>query len=164
MIHGSGGCLCGKVRYKISQAPVSQGICYCRQCQKTGGAYGSPMLVLPKSALEYTHGALSVSETKSDRGSTVKRNFCKECGCHVFALISDIDSLVTLRANTLDDFSLFAPEYLVFTKSVGPSCVLPAGVPAFLEGAPLGMVLGGGNEVSIADNSVDSHQVSVNPN
>lgn len=98
MTHVSGGCLCGKVRYKILQRPVSQGICYCRQCQC--GAYGNPVMVLPKNAFEYVQEGMSSVETKSDRGSTVTRNFCGKCGTHVFARISDIDALVTVRANT----------------------------------------------------------------
>lgn len=137
----SGGCLCGKVRYTISHLPISQGICYCHQCQKTGGAYGSPLMVLAANAFETEQTEISFSETKSDRGSTVKRHFCKDCGSHIFATISDIAGLMTVKANTLDDFTQFAPEYLVWTKSADPSCFFPPGVPAFAEAAPLELVL-----------------------
>lgn len=137
----SGGCLCGKVRYTVSHPPISQGICYCHQCQRTGGAYGSPLMVLSASTFENNQADISFSETKSDRGSTVKRHFCKECGSHIFATISDIPSLLTVKANTLDDFSRFTPEYLVWTKSADPLCIFPPGVPSFAEAAPLEVVL-----------------------
>lgn len=143
MTHIFGGCLCEKVRYKISSPPISQGICYCLHCQKTGGAFGSPVMVLAKNAFDCDKEALSLFETKSDRGSIVTRNFCRECGSHIFARISDIDTLITVKANTLDDFSHFAPEYLVFTKSAAPSCVFPSGIPSFLESAPPEVVLTG---------------------
>jgi len=138
----SGGCLCEKVRYKITSSPISQGVCYCRQCQKIGGAYGSPLMVLHKQTFECSQEALSFCKTKSDRGSTVTRNFCRECGSHIFAQISDMPALITIRVATLDENHLFAPEYLVWTRSAGPTCAFPPGVPSFAENAPLEMVLG----------------------
>ncbi|MEW6056579.1 MAG: GFA family protein [Bdellovibrionota bacterium] len=142
MISISGGCLCEKVRYKISQPPISQGVCYCRQCQRSGGAYGGPLLVLYIVTFECSPEGLAFCTTRSDDGSTVMRNFCKECGSHVFSQITDLPEIITVKAATLDDFSLFAPEYLVWTRSAGPSCAFPARVPAFSEDAPLNIVLG----------------------
>lgn len=138
-----GGCLCEKVRYKISQPPISQGICYCRQCQISGGGCGSPMMVLKKYSFECSQETLAYCTTKSERGSTVIRNFCRECGSHIFSQIADILEIITIKAATLDDFSTFTPEYLVWTRSAGPACAFPSGVPSFLESPPLAMVLGG---------------------
>lgn len=142
MTHLSGGCLCEKVRYKISLLPISQGTCYCHQCQKTGGACGSPLMVLHKNALEYPSIALAFCITKSDRGSTVTRNFCGECGRHIFSQISDVPEIITQKAASLDNFSNFTPEYLVWTGSASPSCAFPNGIPSFMGGAPLEIVLG----------------------
>ena len=137
-----GGCLCQKVRYKVSSPPMSQGICYCHQCQKSGGAYGSPLMVLHKDTFECFEAELSSCKTQSDRGSTVIRNFCKECGSHILSRISDVPEIVTVKAATLDDFSLFIPEYLVWIQSAGPSCMFPMGVPSFPKNAPVEILLG----------------------
>ncbi|MFL5814663.1 MAG: GFA family protein [Bdellovibrionia bacterium] len=142
MTYVSGGCLCEKVRYTVSLPPISQGICYCRQCRKAGGACGSPLMVLHRDAFECSKEALSFCRTQSDDGSTVVRNFCRECGSHIFAQIADVPEIVTVRASTLDDVSRFIPEYLVWTRNAGPFCSFPPGVPAFREDAPLHMVLG----------------------
>lgn len=142
MIPVSGRCLCEKVRYKIVQPPISQGVCYCHQCQSVGGAYGGPLMVLHKNTFECSSEVLSFYATKSDDGSTVIRNFCRECGSHVFSQIPDIPEIVTVKAATLDDFSRFIPEYLVWTRSAGPSCAFPTGVPSFPEDASLEMLLG----------------------
>ncbi len=144
MISISGRCLCEKVQYKIVQPPISQGVCYCRQCQRSGGAYGGPLMVLDKNTFECSLEDLSFCETKSEDGSTVRRNFCRECGSHVFSQIADIPEIITVKAATLDDFSLFVPEYLVWTQSAGSSCAFPAGVPSFPEDAPMNIVLGVG--------------------
>jgi hypothetical protein len=71
----------------------------------------------------------------------VTRKFCKECGTHIFAEISDVPEFITLRAATLDDFGIFVPEYLVWTGSAGKQTVFPQGLPAYLENAPLKMLL-----------------------
>lgn len=138
----SGECLCEKVQYKILSKPLSQGICYCQQCQKSGGAYGSPLMVLLKNQFECRTENLSSCTTQSDRGSTVTRHFCKDCGTHVFSQISDVPDILTVKAVTLNDFKKFVPQYLVWTESAIPSCPLPEGVPAFSQAAPLQLVLG----------------------
>jgi hypothetical protein len=142
MNFATGSCLCEKVRYKFRFSPISQGICYCLQCQKTGGVYGSPTVVLTKEALAIPSGALAECKLISDRGSVVRRKFCKECGTHIFAEISDVPTFITLRAATLEDFGLFVPEYLVWTKSAATSCVFPQGVPSYSENAPMDALLG----------------------
>jgi hypothetical protein len=138
----SGGCLCQKVQYKIISKPLSQGICYCQQCQKSGGAYGSPLLVLFKTQFECTTENLSFCITQSARGSAVTRHFCKDCGSHIFSQISDVPDILTVKAVTLDEFQNFVPQYLVWTQSATPSCALPHNVPAFSQAAPIELVLG----------------------
>ena len=135
----TGRCLCEKVKYKISVSPISQGVCYCRQCQKAGGATG--LLVLQTAAFEFS-GTLSSYETNSDDGSRVERNFCPSCGSHVFAQILDVPGIVTVKASTLDDPDFFVPQYLVWTRSTGRSHAFPSEVPSFKKDAPLEVVLG----------------------
>lgn len=142
MTNISGGCLCEKVRYAITSPPLSQGICYCRQCRKSGGACGSPLLVLREETFKYTKDALSFCQTTSNRGSTVSRNFCRECGSHVFSQISDVPGIVTVKAATLDNFATFIPQYIVWVRNVGPNFSPPSGLPTFQENAPLELVLG----------------------
>lgn len=137
----SGKCLCEKVRYQIKDQPISKGICYCHQCQKSGGAYGSPLLVLQKNQFNCSQTEFGKVQTTSDRGSTVTRNFCKDCGSHVFSEMSDVPQIITVKAVTLDNFNSFVPDYLVWTESASVSCAFPEGIPAFSQSAPLEMLL-----------------------
>lgn len=137
----SGSCLCEKVHYTLSSLPFSQGICYCQQCQRASGSLGSPMMVLPKSSFSCAID-LPFYETTSARGSTVKRHFCKDCGSHIYAQISDAPEIITVKAATLNDLSIFTPEYLVWTENTGAKHTLPQGVLAFEQNAPLEIVLG----------------------
>lgn len=133
----SGGCLCQKVRYRLSSPPISRGICYCRQCQKSGGAFGSPLMILHQSQFECSEGELSSCTTVSDRGSTVTRHFCRNCGSHLYSQISDLPHILTVKAVTLNDFETFTAEYLVWTQSAPAACPFPAGVPSFPSNAPM---------------------------
>lgn len=142
MISISGGCLCGKIRYTVKSLPISQGICFCHQCKKTGSIFGSSLMVLHKKTFEYVQNVVSFYETKSDSGSTVRRHFCKECGSHVFSEISDVPDIITLKAATLDDLSLFAPQFSAWTKSASIPSSVPSDIPSFDENVPLEIVLG----------------------
>jgi hypothetical protein len=138
-----GRCLCGKVEFKILSKPVSQGVCYCIPCQKTGGVLGSPLLVLNKKAFDCTLESLSFFSSASERGSTVCRHFCKYCGTHVFSTISDAPDILTVKVAALDERESFVPDYLVWTKRANPQCIFPRDVPSFLENAPFELLLKG---------------------
>ena len=137
----NGGCLCKKVRYTISEKPISQGICYCRQCQLTGGSFGSAMILLAKDSFEIVSDGVGSYETKSDRGTTVMRQFCNSCGCHIFSKISDLPEIVTVKAATLDNFDFFIPKYLAWTQSANSSSDLPKNIPSFPGNPSLEIVL-----------------------
>lgn len=138
----SGRCLCKNVSYEISKPPISQGVCYCIECQRAGGAFGGPLLVIEESSFKCQRSELSYYPTKSDDGSIVRRYFCTGCGVHIYSSIDDVPQIITVKAATLDQFCLFAPEYLVWTRSAAPTCRFPAGVPTFAEEAPLDLLLG----------------------
>ena len=38
MAKHDGGCLCGKVRFRVAAPPIDSGYCHCRICQKNSGA------------------------------------------------------------------------------------------------------------------------------
>lgn len=138
----SGGCLCGQVRYAINSSPISQGICFCLQCQKTDGVFGSPLMVLHKDSFACSRQAVSFYKTQSDRGSIVSRHFCRECGSHIFSQISDVPVIITLKIATLDDLNHFMPQYAAWTRDASLAFTLPTGVPSFEKNAPIELVLG----------------------
>ena len=77
----TGGCLCGAVRYKVSQPPDEDiGYCHCRMCQKThGGLFGCLVIFTgaeEANTFQFIRGApkLFRSSARAERG------FCAECG------------------------------------------------------------------------------------
>ena len=52
----TGGCLCGKIRYRITAAPVEALYCHCRMCQRAHGAPVIAWLTVPLDAFLITLG------------------------------------------------------------------------------------------------------------
>jgi len=72
----TGGCLCGKVRYRITGTPLEALYCHCRMCQRTHGAPVIAWLTVPLGGLAMTSG-----DPVAYRSSAkALRHFCGSCG------------------------------------------------------------------------------------
>ena len=97
----SGGCHCGKVRYRVTIDTRQGGRCNCSICNKVSQLGGT---VVP-DAFQLLSGADSI--TRYVWGSGIgSRAFCKECGVHCFGeghLKELGGDFVSINYNTLDD-------------------------------------------------------------
>ena len=76
----TGGCLCGALRYELSEPPIETGTCHCRMCQKSTGSAFMVMARFSRAALRFTRG-----EPKLYRSSSIKeKGFCQDCGSLLF--------------------------------------------------------------------------------
>jgi hypothetical protein len=130
----TGGCLCGKVRYKISAPPIDNFNCHCRTCQRAvGAAYLSAMLV-PVSAFTVT-GVYKEFATIAASGHTLYRAFCPECGTMIFARNSHFTNICPVAATTLDDPSLFKPQKDIWVADAQPWDIMNPDLPKY-AGSP----------------------------
>ncbi len=74
----TGGCLCGSVRFEVSE--FSGGIfkCHCSKCRKAFGGASSAATLAPEGAFSWLSGESSVREYRASAGFL--RRFCPECG------------------------------------------------------------------------------------
>ena len=79
-----GGCLCGKVRFRTTQAPLRTIACHCTFCQRVTGSSYYAESMFPMNAVVLNDGALSSYAHISD-GSRKKVfvHFCPNCGTTV---------------------------------------------------------------------------------
>jgi adenylate cyclase len=71
-----GGCLCGAVRFEISQPPISTGYCHCKFCRKFTGSAMSTWTAFAASGVHFTS-----KEPKYFASSPIaERGFCPDCG------------------------------------------------------------------------------------
>lgn len=110
----TGRCLCGAVQYQSAGPMLFSAICHCRDCQRTSGTGGVPVLGVPKTSFTVS-GPVKQSCTKGGSGLQALRNFCPECGSLLFGTPESAPDLVTIYVGTLDDPTLFQPREAIFT-------------------------------------------------
>ncbi len=72
----TGRCMCGDVRYEISQPAIGTGLCHCRMCQRFTSAPFAAWAVFPPEAVRFTG-----TEPKYYKSSPIaERGFCGNCG------------------------------------------------------------------------------------
>jgi class 3 adenylate cyclase len=82
----TGGCLCGAVRYEISEPLIDAGFCHCRMCQRFSGSPVSAFVSFPRESVRFTQG--EPKYYKSSQGGPQyykssplgERGFCANCG------------------------------------------------------------------------------------
>ncbi len=72
----SGGCQCGRVRFRVDGALGDASVCHCRMCQKAFGGFYAPLVSVRGARLAWTRGA----PRKYASSNFVSRGFCGDCG------------------------------------------------------------------------------------
>lgn len=102
----TGGCQCGKVRYRIEVPLGPAGICHCRMCQKAFGSWGAALVSVAASGLQWTRGA--PGEFRSS--AIVARGFCRDCGTPLY-MKEDGDPNYEIAIGSLDDPEAAPPDH-----------------------------------------------------
>lgn len=131
-----GGCLCGRVRYSVSEPPFRVTICHCRFCQRaTGSAYlVEPVFKAP--AFNVIVGTPKTYILRSEgSGKIVTIYFCPECGTKVFMRFERFPDVVGVFGGTFDDPNWFerSPENSkhIFLAFAQKGTIIPAGFNTF---------------------------------
>ncbi len=125
----TGGCACGQVRFRIRGTLIRAGLCHCLDCRKSHGAAFNPFLVFARDAVDME------GETVSWTASTgYTRFFCPTCGSPVKGEDRS-GAEVELSLGNLDEPSLFAPEYEIWTVR-REAWLSPLPVPQHLHNGP----------------------------
>jgi hypothetical protein len=132
----TGGCVCGAIRYEVTADPMVMFKCHCRDCQKTTGSGYTPVFYVPAKAFKITKGTPKYYETKSEMVGENKRGFCPECGSRLFG--GETEQGQGITASSLDDPSLFKPQFEIWTSDAQPWDAIDAKVPKFGKYAPQG--------------------------
>jgi hypothetical protein len=99
-----GGCLCGQIRYRITEV-FDAGWCHCSICRRLSGSAALAWANVPTASFELLQGA-PLAYAASDRGS---RRFCGTCGSGLF-WAEDGGAFVSFGIGTLDDPQAVRPR------------------------------------------------------
>lgn len=101
-----GGCYCGAVRYKAEGEPMMKAECFCRECQYITGGGNLLIMAMPAEGFTLTKGSVK-GFTRGDIENGVTREFCENCGTHMFTRAPGLKQAVIIKVGTLDDPSIF---------------------------------------------------------
>ncbi|MDG2005223.1 MAG: GFA family protein [Novosphingobium sp.] len=125
----SGQCFCGLVTYTIDAEPVGARTCWCRDCQYIASGSATNNILFPEEAVTFS-GEIGRIEKIADSGNQVERGFCPQCGSQLFSrTIEPAGAPIRIRAGTLDDTELLAPQNVIWTDSAPSWAVLDPMLP-----------------------------------
>jgi len=108
-----GGCLCGKLRFRVTAPMLESGYCHCRMCQKNSGAPVVAWATFPAANFSWTAGEPG-SFISSPHGT---RQFCSGCGSYLVFLSANYPAEVSINTASFDDPGAFPPRMHIFAES-----------------------------------------------
>lgn len=132
-----GGCLCGQLRFTINAAPIGARLCWCRDCQRIASGSATVNVLFPEEAVHYT-GDITTIELTADSGNRVERGFCPVCGSQMYSRTVEPAGVMPMRirAGTLDDPELMAPQAIIWTSSAPSWATLDPAIPHYPKAPP----------------------------
>ncbi len=127
-----GGCLCGRIRYRLGGPPLDAGYCHCTICRRSTG---SPVVAWGTWSIAELHWLqgdprLFASSAKG------RRRFCADCGTQLTFVYADSSSLVDVTLASLDDPEAIQPEYHVWTGTRIGWLEMTDRLPRYEDGGP----------------------------
>lgn len=133
----TGGCLCGNIRYSVSQ-PVEKIIaCHCTHCQKASGTGASHNAVVSSSAVTFTAGKPKLYADTAQSGNTLNRYFCADCGSPIYSQRAQVPEMMVLKVGTLDDPRELKLVMNIWTNSARPWMHIDPASECHIENRPV---------------------------
>jgi len=126
----TGGCRCGKVRFRMESAPIITHCCHCRLCQQVSGAPFRVNAMIETDRLTVLEG-----KPQPFQGAGSHKVFqCPDCRLTLWSHHPKLgDVIAFVGVGVLDNGECLPPEAHYFTRSKHPWVTLPAGLPVFEE-------------------------------
>ena len=107
----------GQLTFKVDSEPVGARACWCRDCQRIASGSATVNVLFPEESVSYS-GEIAKFEMVADSGNKVERGFCPKCGAQMYSrTVTPSGMPMRVRAGTLDDPELIAPQELIWVDS-----------------------------------------------
>jgi hypothetical protein len=127
-----GGCLCGAVRYRVTDAPARTTVCHCTFCQRRTGSAFALMAYFKQAHIEIISGTLKMYEHRSDESNrSLGLEFCPICGTTVAMTVETLPGTRGIAGGTFDDPSWLQVQRHTWLRSAHPWIVVPPDVEQF---------------------------------
>jgi hypothetical protein len=128
----TGGCFCGRIRYRIDSPLRAARSCHCSRCRKAFSGAGSAYAEVVPGSFSWTSGQDALSRYESMPGWGMA--FCATCGSTLCGMHRDAVHGVTL--GSVDDDPGVRIEMHIFVASRAPWDHIGGDAPQFTEGPP----------------------------
>jgi hypothetical protein len=131
----AGSCLCGAIRFTLSEPPLHAGYCHCTRCQRRTGSGSSAQARIDGGIFRLTAGEESLRGWRHPDGG-FEKCFCATCGSHLFSRSPDTPSM-SIRMSAFDTDPGVRPTWRTFTDYAAYWEPIPDdGLERFAEGRP----------------------------
>jgi hypothetical protein len=135
----TGGCLCGKVRFEITEPLFSAGYCHCTRCQRRTGTAASVQARIPRGALRMISGEELLSAYRPGDGGFDKL-FCSGCGSAMFSRSGERPEVMSVRLGVLDAAPAVEFTWRQYVAYAAPWEAIPDdGIARYQEARPPGV-------------------------
>ena len=129
-----GSCLCGGVRFELTERPAVATYCHCTRCQKRTGTAASAQVGVPAAAVRVLAGEELLKGWDPGDGGYTKL-FCSHCGSQLFSRSPDGERM-SVRLGAFDEDPGIRPQKRQFVAYAAAWEPLPDdGLPRFPESA-----------------------------
>ncbi len=131
----TGGCLCGGVRFQISEPPASAGYCHCTRCQRRTGTAASAQARLVPGSLRVTAGEELIRAFNPPDGFS--KAFCSACGAALWSRDPDDPEAINVRLGAFDTDPGVRPAYRQYVAYAAAWEPIPDdGLPRYPQARP----------------------------
>ena len=124
-----GGCYCGALRYQAEVDSMLKAECYRRKCQYITGGANVLVMAMPIEGFPMVKGSVE-GFTRQDIEHPVTREFCENCGTHLFTRAPRFKQGMIIKVGSMDDPSLFGKaESANYVSDAQPHHRLPEDIP-----------------------------------
>ena len=118
-----GTCLCGGVRFEVTEPFERIAACHCESCKKLSGGGGTVSGRVRTEAIRLLAGADLVKSFQPEEGSA--KTFCSECGSNLFGAGWPASENTSVRLSALEEPYEGRIESHIFVHSLAPRETLP---------------------------------------
>ncbi|HEX2086759.1 MAG TPA: GFA family protein [Solirubrobacteraceae bacterium] len=113
----TGGCLCGGIRFELTEPPPPDdaGYCHCTRCQRRTGGAVSAQARIDGRTFRLLRGEDLVGAWRHPEGG-FEKCFCRTCGAHLFARDPDDPAQMSIRMAAFDGDPGIRPSWRAFTS------------------------------------------------
>ena len=110
-----GGCLCGRVRYRVTPPFEVFHLCHCSQCRRSTGSAHAANIFTDPDRIEWLAGEDLIRRYTPDEADVISKCFCSHCGSLVPYTSLNSGKLI-IPAGSLDEAAGIDPVDNIFWR------------------------------------------------